>query len=168
MKQKAAILVILKSLGLSIIISLLNAFSPFVIENNTLLVNKTTFLSKFLKESAILIMSFLYPIIVSSFISIKLYILQKQSEILNNKLSDNEKLSYRKMYDTYDCIGNALLRIVKILFWMFILFLFLYFLQFKNLLILYIQHTIMMTVFITFFFGLYQMVIDTFEIMKSH
>ncbi|MGL4676472.1 MAG: hypothetical protein ACRCWI_02245 [Brevinema sp.] len=60
--------VILFSLLIAILIVITCIFIPFKIENNTVQLNTLDTLKKFLDSTAITIISFLYPIIVSSYI----------------------------------------------------------------------------------------------------
>lgn len=129
-----------------------------------------TWIKEFLDDKALNIISIMFPIIVSSFLSLKLFSVQTQIRMQNTEYQDNELELVKRVYNSYEEIDRALLRIIKILFFSFIIFLFSNFIVFfiNNTIWQYIIYTIQLTIFVLFFYGLYHMVIIAMDLLIPH
>ena len=160
--------VIGKSMFFALLIVFICVYSSHTIVDCNLTYNINYDLKEFIQKTALIILSFLYPIITTTYLSLRLYSLQQQSILLNTiPKTESERQESKELYDTYNFVCIALLNIVKVLFWAFILYLILsFFNPVSNIIIFYLWALVELTIFIMFFYGLYQMIISTSEILQ--
>ena len=168
---KATISIILKSLIFAVIIIGISIFSSMTVDNNTIKILKNQKLDIFVSTTALTIISFLYPIITTSYITLKIYILQQQSELFikGGKMEKGsiEHIECKNTYDSLQYLSNALLNIIKVLFWVFIGYISINFINATNIYVFYTLALIQITMFIMFFYGLYQIIISSTNVIRA-
>lgn len=164
--MKETFIVILKAFGFALATFVIINFSYF---DFTCLefreVNKN--LEDFTKNTGFLILGIIFPTLVTSFIALNVYILQRQSSILNNEdkeFSEQEET----MFGYYDKLREALIRIIRVLLWALFMYTVSTLFPLKNLYLIYACYLIQLTIIYISFYGLYQMAVNANDILQPH